>query len=41
MEVETYQIQGGFSNNNFMVFGVLALGIGASILKLPQKKEEI
>ncbi|WEV14568.1 hypothetical protein PL326_13370 [Clostridium perfringens D] len=24
-----------------MVFGVLALGIGASILKLPQKKEEI
>ncbi|EPB8179791.1 LPXTG cell wall anchor domain-containing protein [Clostridium perfringens] len=32
---------GGFSNNNFMVFGVLALGIGASILKLPQKKEEI
>lgn len=31
---------GGFSNNNFMVFGVLALGIGASILKLPQKKEE-
>ncbi|MFR1316443.1 MAG: LPXTG cell wall anchor domain-containing protein [Clostridium perfringens] len=32
---------GGFSNNNFMIFGVLALGIGASILKLPQKKEEI
>ncbi|MDM0461349.1 LPXTG cell wall anchor domain-containing protein [Clostridium perfringens] len=32
---------GGFSNNNFMVFGVLYLGIGASILKLPQKKEGI
>ena len=32
---------GGFSNTYFMVFGVLALGIGASILKLPQKKEEI
>lgn len=32
---------GGFSNKNFMVFGILALGIGTSILKLPQKKEEI
>lgn len=29
------------SNKNFMIFVVLALGIELSILKLPQKKEEI
>lgn len=32
---------GGLSSKNFMFFGIIALGIGASILKLPQKKEEI
>lgn len=32
---------GGLSNKNFMFFGILTLVIGASILKLPQKKEEI
>ena len=32
---------GGFSSNNFILFGALALCIGSSILKLPQKKEDI
>lgn len=31
---------GGFSNKVFMILGILALGVGRAVLKLPQKREE-
>lgn len=32
---------GGFSNTGIMFMGIVALGLGAQVLKLPHKKEEI
>lgn len=32
---------GGFSNTGIMLIGILGLGLGAKVLKLPQNKEDI
>lgn len=32
---------GGFSSKGFMVVGILALGAGRALLKLPQKREDV